>query len=234
MESRLRVIGYSRCSLQEQASEGLSLDAQRGRIQAWCEATGASLVRVIEDAGVSGTLPLADRTGGSQIARLLDARRPGADAVAVSRLDRLGRDAAETLAYLRRFTRGHLGLVSISDRIDLSTPQGRAMAGVGAVFSQLERELIAERTADALRILRSQGRVYGPVPFGFDAVEDRLVENQVEQRVLRRIRRLRASGKSYQRIAGALNRDHTPTKRGGPWHSMSVRSVVRTSQQSLG
>lgn len=64
-------VGYLRCSPTEQATDGLSLDAQRGRIAAWCEATGARFVEVVEEAGVSGARALAERPGGARIARLL-------------------------------------------------------------------------------------------------------------------------------------------------------------------
>ena len=225
------MIGYVRCSSAEQATEGWSIDAQRGRIEAWCEATGARLDRIVADEGVSGMRPLHERPGGREIADLLAARRPSADAVVVLRLDRLGRDAAETLTCLRRFTNGPLGLVSIADKVDLSTPHGRAMAGVACVFADLERSLIADRTADALRELRLQGRVYGPVPFGYAAHEDRLVEHPVEQAVLRKIRRMRSRGLSYEKVARALNASHLPAKRGGSWHSTAVRSVLLTSDK---
>jgi len=102
------------------------------------------------------------------------------------------------------------------------------MAGVGAVFAELERALIGQRTAEALRMLRAAGRVYGPVPYGFSAVEGLLVGDPVEQRVLARIRRLRARGYSYQRVADRLNSDGVPAKRGSQWFGMSVRSVLRT------
>ncbi len=225
----MRALGYVRCSTVEQAIEGLSLQAQRSRIASWCEATGAELVEVIEDAGVSGTRPLADRSGGARIASLLAPRNPSVDAVVVSRLDRLGRDAAETLSYFKAFAKGSVGLVSIADRLDLSTPQGRAMAGVSAVFSELERALIAQRTADAIAELRSRGKVYGAVPFGWDREGDRLVLDDTEQRVLTRIRRLRGRGLSYDRIARSLNGSGVPAKRGGTWHAMSVRSTCLTS-----
>src|SRR5689334_2313844 len=97
---RLRAIGYVRVSTQEQVAEGASLDAQRRRIEAWAEATDADLWDVIEDAGVSGSRPLSMREGGRRIESLLDARNPEADAVVITRLDRLGRDAAENLACL--------------------------------------------------------------------------------------------------------------------------------------
>ena len=211
----LRVLAYTRCSTEEQAVEGVSLAAQLGRIEAWCEAMGAELVETIEDGGVSGTRPLAERPGGARVASLLDARKPGIDAVVVARLDRLGRDASEALRCLRKFASGSVGLVSIAERIDLSTPQGRAMAQVTFVFAELERALIAQRTSDALSELRSRGLVYGPLPYGFRRHEDSLIVYDAEQAVLARMRRLRAKGKSYNAIAQSLNRAGTPAKKGG-------------------
>src|SRR5215218_4241429 len=160
--SSLRVLGYVRCSSQEQATEGMSLETQASRIRAWCELHDAELAELVEDGGVSGGRALADRPGGAVLASLLKDRNPWIEAIVVVRLDRLGRDAAETLALLKLFRKGKVGLVSILDRLDLTSPQGRAMAGVSAVFAQLERELIAQRTAEALTELRNQGRVYGP------------------------------------------------------------------------
>ncbi len=224
----MRVIGYVRCSTLEQAADGLSIEAQRAKISAWCEVAGAELVEVIEDAGVSGGRALVDRPGGSRVADLLVARNGGVDAVVIVRLDRLGRNAAETLAYLRRFATGSVGLVSIVDRVDLSTPQGRAMAQLGAVFAELEKALIGQRTSEAIGLLRSEGRVYGPTPFGLEAVDGRLVPHPAEQRVLVKIRRRRKAGASYARVAEELNAKGVPAARGGPWHAMSVRSVLRT------
>src|SRR5205823_2536245 len=149
----------------------------------------------------------------------------------VSRLDRLGRDASEALSCLRKFASGSVGLVSIADRIDLSTPQGRAMAQVTFVFAELERSLIAQRTSDALCELRSRGRAYGPTPFGFRRTGDDLVPDRDEQRVLTRMRRLRARGKSYNAIAQSLNRSDTAAKRAGLWYAPSVRSVLMTAHK---
>ena len=120
----LNIVGYVRVSTVEQASEGMSLDAQERRITAWCEAQGAELIEIVRDEGVSGTKLLADRQGGRGIAHLLEARRPNADAVVVVRMDRLGRGPAKLRA-------GKIGLVAIAQQIDLATPHGRAMAQSG-------------------------------------------------------------------------------------------------------
>jgi DNA invertase Pin-like site-specific DNA recombinase len=230
-ENGLRAVAYLRCSTQEQANDGMSLDAQEARIRAWAEAVGAEVVEVVSDAGVSGTKALTDRPGGSRIAALLDARNPKIDAVVVLRLDRLGRDAAETLGLLKRFRTSKVGLVSVADRLDLGTPQGRAMAGMAAVFSELEHGLIAQRTSDALSELRRQGRTYGTTPFGWDATDGKLTRNRAEQKVLDRARQLRAEGLGYAKVAAQLNAEGLAPKRAEAWSAMSVRSVLRTAEK---
>jgi site-specific DNA recombinase len=224
----MRAVGYARVSTVEQATEGMSLDAQESRIRAWAETTGANIAEIVRDEGVSGTKVLSERSGGRRIAALLDTRRPEVDAVVVVRMDRLGRDAAEQLALLKRFRTGKVGLVAIAQQIDLATPHGRAMAQIGAVFAELERSLIAERTVEALTELRRQGRVWNHPPFGWDAINGNLVANAVEQDSLARIRQLRAAGVSYHNVAAALDAEGRSTKRGGHWQAASVRSVLRT------
>ena len=108
------------------------------------------------------------------------------------------------------------------------------MAGVSAVFAQLERELIAQRTAEALTELRNQGRVYGPIPFGYDGIDGELVESPGEQVVLAWMQSMRRRALSYARIAAALNGERIPSKQGGRWHAMSVRSVLLTNERLSG
>jgi site-specific DNA recombinase len=229
----LRAMGYCRVSSMEQARDGVSLDAQEGRIRAWAEGTGADLVDVVIDAGVSGTKRLEDREQGARIAALLNSRSPGADTVVVLRLDRLGRDAAESLALLKRFRAGKVGLVSLAEHLDLATPAGRAMAGMTAVFAELERGLIGARTTEALAGLKKSGKAWNHPPFGWHVEDGRLVEDSDEQDTLERIRDLRASGLSYERVAAALERERRPTKRGGRWYPASVRAVLGTNHRMV-
>jgi site-specific DNA recombinase len=221
----VKITGYIRVSTSEQVTEGMSLEAQESKIRALADANDATVVEIVREEGVSGSKLLADRPGGQKVAKLLDARRPGSDAVVVVRMDRLGRDAAEQIALLKRFRAGKVGLVAISQHIDLVTPHGRAMAQIGAVFAELERALIAERTAETLADMRSQGRVYNHAPFGWDADGDYLVANPSEQAILARLVELRRQGLDYLKIATALNEEGRPTKRNGPWQAMSVRNI---------
>jgi len=108
------------------------------------------------------------------------------------------------------------------------------MAGVAAVFAELERALIGQRTAEALDQLRNEGRVYGPVPFGYDARNGQLVCNEGEQVVLEFLVGMRDQGMSYAAISAWLNSERIPAKHGGQWHPMSVRSVLATARRLEG
>lgn len=229
--SELTVLGYARVSSKEQATEGVSLSAQRAKIEAWCEATGAVLIDVVEDDPVSGARPLEQRRGGARVARLLTDRRPEANALAVTRLDRLGRDAAETLTHLRQFAKGKVGLIGLRERLDLASPHGKAMAGVSAIFGQLERELVGQRTAEALARLQADGKVYAAVPYGWIRSGEYLVPDADEQRARTDILELRASRCSYREIAHWLDRKGIPAKKGGRWSAMSVRSVCLSAER---
>ncbi len=149
----------------------------------------------------------------------------------VARLDRLGRDAAETLTLLKRFRTGKVGLVSLAEHVDLATPHGRAMAGIGAVFAELERSLIAQRTSEALGELRRQGRAWNHAPFGWRVEDGFLVADADEQATLERARELRATGYGDARIATVLSAEQRPTKRGGSWAAMSVSRCLAVAEK---
>ena len=134
---------------------------------------------------------------------------------------------------LKRFRTGKVGVVAIAQRIDLATPHGRAMAQIGAVFAELERALIAERTQETLADMKAQGRVYNHAPFGWDADGEYLVPNATEQATLKRLVALRRKGLGYLKVANVLNEENHPTKRGGPWQAMTVRNVfLRVTEEA--
>src|SRR6202142_2431882 len=82
---------------------------------------------------------------------LLDAaRRREIDVVLVWRLDRWGRSVTDLLATLQELEHLGVGFVSLTEALDLTTPAGRAMAGLLAVFAAFEREILGERTRAGL------------------------------------------------------------------------------------
>src|SRR5579872_2072281 len=81
---------------------------------------------------------------------LAAARRREIDVVLVWRLDRWGRSVTDLLATLQELEHLGVGFVSLTEALDLTTPVGRAMAGLLAVFAEFEREILRERTKAGL------------------------------------------------------------------------------------
>ncbi|MGA2348134.1 MAG: recombinase family protein, partial [Candidatus Sulfotelmatobacter sp.] len=78
------------------------------------------------------------------------ARRRDIDVVLVWRLDRWGRSVADLVSTLQELEHLGVGFVSLTEALDLTTPSGRAMAGLLAVFAQFEREILRERVRAGL------------------------------------------------------------------------------------
>lgn len=89
------------------------------------------------------------------------ARRREIDAVLVWRLDRWGRSVTDLLATLQELEYLGVGFVSLTEALDLTTPAGRAMAGLLAVFAEFEREILRERVRAGLEHARQNGQRLG-------------------------------------------------------------------------
>jgi putative DNA-invertase from lambdoid prophage Rac len=92
---------------------------------------------------------------------LAAARRREIDVVLVWRLDRWGRSVTDLLATLQELEHLGVGFVSLTEALDLTTPSGRAMAGLLAIFAEFEREILRERTRAGLTLARLNGKRLG-------------------------------------------------------------------------
>src|SRR5688572_10647123 len=92
------------------------------------------------------------------------ARRREIDVVLVWRLDRWGRSVTDLLATLQELEHLGIGFVSLTEALDLTTPTGRAMAGLLAVFAEFEREILRERVRAGLAHARQNGQRLGRPP----------------------------------------------------------------------
>src|SRR5271156_4451612 len=92
------------------------------------------------------------------------ARRREIDVVLVWRLDRWGRSVADLVATLQELQHLGVGFVSLTEALDLTTPAGRAMAGLLAVFAEFERDILRERVRAGLVHARQQGKRLGRPP----------------------------------------------------------------------
>jgi len=214
-------IGYIRVSTQGQAVEGVSLEAQKAKIAAWCELNDYTLVEVFTDAGLSGK----SMTGREGLQAALKATGKDMALVTYS-ISRLARSTKDMIAIAERLKKAGADLVSLTEKIDTTTATGRMVFRLLASLAEFEREQIGERTKAALAHLKAQGEVYGTVPFGYRAVERRLVEVKAEARVVADICRMRDSGAALRDIARHLNDSGIASKRGGQWYASTVRYVI--------
>ena len=122
---------------------------------AYIKGRGWDLVRQVEDVG-SGAKQRPGREG-----LLKAARRREVDAVVVWRLDRWGRSLPDLVVTLCELTELGVGFVSLTEAMDLTTPTGRAMTGMLAVFAEFEREILRERVRAGIAQARREGRPHG-------------------------------------------------------------------------
>lgn len=222
-----KAIAYIRVSTDRQATEGVSLDAQRDRIAAWCKANDYTLTATYSDAGLSGSR--ADNRPALQDALTAVCKKRGA-ALVVYSLSRLARSTKDTLAIAELLDKAGADLVSLSEKIDTSSAAGKMIFRLLGVLNEFERDLVSERTTAALQHKRANGERVGTIPYGFDLADDgkTLLLNAGEQGVIRDIRDLRAAGKSFRRIAKVLTERSVPTKSGRStaWQGKTVQTIL--------
>lgn len=219
-------VGYLRVSTTEQADSGLSLDAQRARIEAQCAANGWRLVDVFVDSGISAKT--LDRPG---LQDALATLKPGRVLLAL-KLDRLTRSVPDLYVLDERVQRTGGEWATVAERIDTTSATGRMMRTLIATLAEWEREVIAERTVAALATKRTRGERLGTTPLGYttERAEDgttRLVPNAEEQATVAMARALRAEGMTLARIAAKLAETGHRTKRGGHWDATTVRLLIK-------
>lgn len=222
----MKAIGYIRVSTEEQATHGISLEAQRAKIEAYAVTRDLELVGIVEDAGKSAKN--LKRPGVQKILNMV--RRKEVGAVVIVKLDRLFRSTRDALDTADIFKERKVALHSIGESLDTESSLGRFFFTLTAALAEMERGLVGERTKAALKKKRDNDeKTGGGVPYGYDALNGKLTKNTQEQKTKARIARLRKGGASYQKVADTLNADGIPAKRGGMWTAIQVSRASKAA-----
>jgi DNA invertase Pin-like site-specific DNA recombinase len=146
-----RVGLYARVSTHDQQTLPLQLSAMREH----ADRRGWAVILTVEDVG-SG---VRDRPKRDDLIRA--ARRREIDHILVWRLDRWGRSLVDLITTLQELTALRVGFVSLGEALDLTTPSGRALAGMLAVFAEFERDILRDRVKAGIAQARKEGRPHG-------------------------------------------------------------------------
>lgn len=225
-----RVLAYVRVSTDEQERHGSSLDGQQEQLRRWCSARGWPEPRVYLEVESGSAERLEARV---ELGRLLAAARPG-DAVVTIAVDRWSRDLPWGVASVRALVRRGIGWIATGDGVDASTPDGDTHLGMRAMFADMERKRIRDRTRGARKFLRDRGQsVEGLVAYAYRrtpravGAPRTLVVVPEEAELVRDMHRRAGAGASIRDIINAL------PPRDPPWNVEGIRRVL-TSRTYLG
>lgn len=185
---------------------------------------------VFLDPDTSGGIPLSEREAGSRLVAAIELRRHSSLPIrhlVVMRLDRLGRDAMDIIGRLRWLWANDVTPHFVDMGPMTKSPLNEAALSIGAVFAQLERDLIRARTCEKMQRLRAQGKpTGGTVPYGWREQDGRWVEHPDEQRTLAQMQAMSRAGLNPNRIMRWLNEQGLPSKTGKQWTYAAVQSAL--------
>ena len=171
-------IAYYRFSSHSQNEA--SIDQQRELAHKWADAHGFKIVQEYEDAGFSG-----GNLERPQFKKMMkDSQKIAFAAIVVYRLDRISRNIGDFAKLIEDLGDRHIDFISIREQFDTSSPMGRAMMYIASVFSQLERETIAERIRDNMHELAKTGRWLGgttPTGYASESLSSVTVDGKVKK-----------------------------------------------------
>jgi site-specific DNA recombinase len=224
----MRVALYPRVSTLEQATEGYSIGEQIERMTKFCEAKGWEVYKIYTDAGYSGAS--LDRPALQDV--IADSEKDVFDMVLVYKLDRLSRSQKDVLYLVEDvFDKHGIFFSSMTENFDTSTPFGKAMLGILAVFAQLEREQIKERMAMGKDARAKIGKWNGgrmiPIGYEYNKLKDEFMVNDYEAMQYIELVDLFLKGKAFREIETIFAEKGYAHKH-GTWIPKTMRSVLRS------
>tara|TARA_Y100000294_G_scaffold160047_1_gene163391 strand:+ start:84 stop:773 length:690 start_codon:yes stop_codon:yes gene_type:complete len=217
-------IGYIRNS---RLSQENSVETQKNIIEEYCDRYGLELNEIIIDEGISGSgEKVNDRVGYKKILKMIEDGK--VDNLIVLSISRWGRNLGEIYRTVEMMEKNNTKFYSIKENIDTSSIYGRFVLNLLGSLYEMELSICKERTRDTLRVRKENNKVYSKIPYGFDRVGDDLVENSKEEKMIRKMMRLRNSGKSYGEIVDYLNRNRYKNKSGNKFSRGNVSWLINS------
>lgn len=223
MDNERRIAGvYIRVSTEVQAREGFSLGEQEEKLLQLCKFKELEVYKVYKDAGISAK----DMEHRPQFQAMLQDMKEGKiNYIVAYKLDRITRsvrDLEELISVLEQY---NCFLLCDRDDVNTSTANGRFFVRMLTVLSQLEIEIVSERTKFGLNGAIKSGHIPGQRPFGYTKSEDKkMIVDNATRPYVEKIFDMYLEGKSFQQIANYFKENNIYPKK--KWRDTTIQKII--------
>ena len=223
MDNERKVAGvYIRVSTEDQAREGFSLGEQEEKLLALCKFKDLDVYKVYRDAGISAK----DMEHRPQFQEMLkDMRKGKINYIVAYKLDRITRSVRDLEELILELEQYNCFLLCDRDDVNTSTANGKFFVRMLTVLSQLEIEIVSERTKFGLNGAIKSGHIPGQRPFGYKSAEDkRMVIDNATRSYVEKIFDMYLEGKSFQQIANYFKENYIYPKKN--WKDTTIQKII--------
>ena len=223
MDNERKIAGvYIRVSTEDQAREGFSLGEQEEKLLQLCKFKELEVYKVYKDAGISAK----DMEHRPQFQEMLKDMKEGKlNYIVAYKLDRITRsvrDLEELISVLEQY---NCFLLCDRDDVNTSTANGRFFVRMLTVLSQLEIEIVSERTKFGLNGAIKSGHIPGQRPFGYKSAEDKkMIIDNATRPYVEKIFDMYLEGKSFQQIANYFKENNIYPKKN--WKDTTIQKII--------
>lgn len=215
---------YIRVSTEDQAREGFSLGEQKEKLLQLCAFKGYEVFKVYEDAGISAK-DMEHRPAFQEM--LQDMKDGKINYIVAYKLDRVTRSVRDLEELISQLEKYNCYLVCDRDDVNTSTANGRFFVRMLTVLSQLEIEIVSERTKFGLNGAIKAGHIPGKVPLGYYRDKDKTLKIDVTTKdIVLRIFEMYLEGKSYQTISNILNDEKVLSPNNKKWCDSTIDRII--------
>ena len=215
---------YIRVSTEDQAREGFSLGEQEEKLRQLCKYKDFEIFKIYKDAGISAK-NMKDRPAFQQM--LEDMKAGKLNYIVAYKLDRVTRSVRDLEVLISTLEQYHCYLICDRDDVNTSTANGRFFVRMLTVLSQLEIEIVSERTKFGLNGAIKAGHIPGKVPLGYYRDIDKTLKVDVTTKdIVLRIFELYLEGKSYQTISNILNEEKVLSPNNKKWCDSTIDRII--------
>ncbi len=223
MDNERKIAGvYIRVSTEDQAREGFSLGEQEEKLLALCKFKDLEVYKIYKDAGISAK----DMEHRPQFQEMLKDMKDGKiNYIVAYKLDRITRsvrDLEELISVLEQY---NCFLLCDRDDVNTSTANGRFFVRMLTILSQLEIEIVSERTKFGLNGAIKSGHIPGQRPFGYKSADDKkMIIDNATRPYVEKIFDMYLEGKSFQQIANYFEENNIYPKK--KWKDTTIQKII--------